>query len=106
VDLSGAVSASIKETPYLGNLKDPLRVTFDVSGVKADLNRSKVTIEKGEFRFLERSVISWHGSIEKTNGGAAADITVSPLSVDLDEVYRTAKPFLPEAWASPWPVRP
>ncbi len=96
MNLGGAVSASIQELPYLGNLKEPLRVAFDVIGLKADMNRSKVTIDKGEFRFLERSVISWHGSMEKTDAGAIADVTVGPISVDLDEVYRTAKPFLPE----------
>ncbi len=34
--------------------------------------------------------------MEKTDAGAIADVTVGPISVDLDEVYRTAKPFLPE----------
>ena len=32
MDLSGAVSASIQELPYLENLKEPLRLAFDVSG--------------------------------------------------------------------------
>jgi hypothetical protein len=86
----------LKSEISMGKPNEPLRVAFDVSGVKADLNSSRVTIEKGEVRFLERSVISWHGSIERADGGAVADLTVGPLSIDLDEVYRTARPFLPE----------
>ena len=60
MDLSGAVSVSIQELPHLENLKEPLRVALNVSGVKADLDRRKVTIGKGEVRSRkERHFVVW-----------------------------------------------
>ncbi len=86
----GVKGGSFKESSV-----GPLR--FSVKNeAEVDLSKRKVTIGKGEVRFLERSAISWYGSIEKTDGGAVADVTVGPLSIDVGEVYRTAKPFLPE----------
>ena len=86
----GVKGGSFKESSV-----GPLR--FSVKNeAEVDLSKRKVTIGKGEVRFLERSAISWYGSIEKTDGGAVADATVGPLSIDVGEVYRTAKPFLLE----------
>jgi translocation and assembly module TamB len=86
----------LKGGPFKKTSVGPLRFTVR-NEADVDLKSSKVTIKKGEVRFLERSVISWHGSIERANGGAIADVTVGPVSIDLDEVYRTARPFFPES---------
>ncbi len=62
----------------------------------ADINDKAVTLAGGEIRFMEHCGLFWEGRVkmeEKT--GANVNLTLSKMTLDLDEIQRRTKGFIP-----------